>query len=55
MMRFFYALILILLAGMSLQTLSVPAAFAITAEEQLADPELEARARGLSKQLRCLE
>lgn len=53
-MRYFNALILILLVGMSLQTLSVPAAFAITAEEQLADPELEARARDLSKQLRCL-
>ena len=27
---------------------------AITAEEMLADPALESRARGLSKQLRCL-
>ena len=32
----------------------ISTAAAITAEEQLADPELEARARGLSKQLRCL-
>ena len=53
-MRFFQALILVLLANISVQTLPIPQAFAITAEEQLSDPALEARARDLSKQLRCL-
>ena len=53
-MRFFQALILVLLANISVQTLPIPQAFAITAEEQLTDPALEARARDLSKQLRCL-
>ncbi len=36
------------------QGLITAPALAITAEEQLADPDLELRARGLSKQLRCL-
>ena len=53
-MRFFQALILVLLANISVQTLPITQAFAITAEEQLTDPALEARARDLSKQLRCL-
>ena len=53
-MRFFQALILVLLANISVQTLPIMQAFAITAEEQLTDPALEARARDLSKQLRCL-
>ena len=36
------------------QGLITAPALAITPEEQLADPDLELRARGLSKQLRCL-
>ena len=36
------------------QGLITATALAITAEEQLADSDLESRARGLSKQLRCL-
>ena len=35
-------------------SLIAPSAYALTAEEKLADPVLEDRARALSKQLRCL-
>ncbi len=54
MMRLVYALIVSMLCFLPVQGGFIAPAAAITAEEQLADPELEARARGLSKQLRCL-
>ena len=54
MMRLFLAFIFIMLCFLPLQGGFIAPAAAITAEEQLADPELEARARGLSRQLRCL-
>ena len=54
MSRLFYALIFTVLSLLPIPGGVVSPAIAITAEEQLADPELEARARGLSKQLRCL-
>ena len=54
MVRLFLALMFIMLCFLPLQGGFIAPAAAITAEEQLADPELEARARGLSRQLRCL-
>lgn len=54
MMRLFLAFMFTMLCFLSMQGGFIAPAAAITAEEQLADPELEARARGLSKQLRCL-
>ena len=54
MMRLFYALLFTMLSFLPMQGGFIASAVAITAEEQLADPELEARARGLSRQLRCL-
>ena len=48
---FLFLLVFYLLPFQGLITAPV---LAITAEEQLADPDLEYRARGLSKQLRCL-
>ena len=54
MMRLFYALLFTMLSFLPMQGGFIAPAVAITAEEQLADPELEARARGLSRQLRCL-
>ena len=54
MVRLFLALMFIKLCFLPLQGGFIAPAAAITAEEQLADPELEARARGLSRQLRCL-
>jgi cytochrome c-type biogenesis protein CcmH len=42
------------LAFVALLFLLVPAAFAVEPSERLADPALEARARALSTQLRCL-
>ena len=54
MVRLFLALMFIMLCFLPLQGGFIAPAAAITAEEQLVDPELEARARGLSRQLRCL-
>ena len=54
MMRLFLAFMFIMLCFLPVQGGFIAPAAAITAEEQLADPELEARARGLSRQLRCL-
>ena len=54
MVRLFLALMFIMFCFLPLQGGFIAPAAAITAEEQLADPELEARARGLSRQLRCL-
>ena len=54
MMRLFYALLFTMLSFLPMKGGFIAPAFAIIAEEQLADPELEARARGLSRQLRCL-
>jgi cytochrome c-type biogenesis protein CcmH len=42
------------LAFVALLFLLVPAAFAVEPSERLADPALEARARALSTQLRCV-
>lgn len=42
------------LAGLLLLTLAPGFAFAVTPSEMLADPKLEARARTISAQLRCL-
>lgn len=50
----FVLCLLAVLAGALPGSLMIPAASALTAEEQLADPVLEERARLLSKQLRCL-
>ena len=47
-------LLLCLLMAMGMAPGIIPAALAVTAEEMLADPALESRARDLSKQLRCL-
>ena len=47
------ALVNMAIGILSISTISTPA-HAITAEEMLANPELEERARNLSKQLRCL-
>jgi len=44
----------LLLVSLVPNTIVTTAANAITAEEMLANPELEERARNLSKQLRCL-
>ncbi|NCW30940.1 MAG: cytochrome c-type biogenesis protein CcmH, partial [Alphaproteobacteria bacterium] len=44
----------LLLASFLPNTIVTTAANAITAEEMLANPQLEERARNLSKQLRCL-
>ena len=54
MMRLFYTLLYTMLSFLPMQGGFIAPAVAVTAEEQLADPELEARARGLSRQLRCL-
>ena len=54
MMRLFYTLLYTMLSFLPMQGGFIVPAVAVTAEEQLADPELEARARGLSRQLRCL-
>ena len=54
MVRLFLALMFIMFCFLPLPGGFIAPAAAITAEEQLADPELEARARGLSRQLRCL-
>jgi cytochrome c-type biogenesis protein CcmH len=43
-----------ILAFVALLFVLVPAAFAVEPSERLADPALEARARALSTQLRCL-
>ncbi len=40
--------------SLALALLTASAAFAVEPDERLADPALEARARGLSKELRCL-
>ena len=45
--------LLVLVTLALIATMPGPAA-AVTAEEMLADPALESRARNLSKQLRCL-
>ncbi|HLI19763.1 MAG TPA: cytochrome c-type biogenesis protein, partial [Stellaceae bacterium] len=45
-MRYVFALLLLILL--------VPAALAVEPSERLSDPALEARARALSEQLRCL-
>ena len=50
-MRVFQLMIVAVLVGMLLDGEAV---LAISPEEQLSDPVLEARARGLGKQLRCL-
>ncbi|HEY1432085.1 MAG TPA: cytochrome c-type biogenesis protein, partial [Stellaceae bacterium] len=44
---------LLLAAGLLIQIAALPAR-AVEPSERLADPALEARARGLSKELRCL-
>lgn len=44
----------LLLAALLLAALPVPQAAAVNPEEMLADPALEARARVISKDLRCL-
>jgi cytochrome c-type biogenesis protein CcmH len=45
---------LILLAAALLLTMAAPAAWAVEPSERLADPALEARARAISQELRCL-
>jgi cytochrome c-type biogenesis protein CcmH len=48
-------MLLLLLALLALLALLVPApAFAVQPDEKLADPALEARARALSQELRCM-
>lgn len=54
MVRGLRALILALVTIVSLPALVIPPAYAVTPDEMLADPALEARARALSKELRCL-
>jgi cytochrome c-type biogenesis protein CcmH len=43
-----------LLVGLALLLLNALPLFAVESKEMLADPALEARARGLSKELRCM-
>ena len=44
----------LLLAALLLVVIAVPSVHAVEPSERLADPALEARARALSKELRCL-
>jgi cytochrome c-type biogenesis protein CcmH len=44
----------LLLAAVLATVIGVPAAFSVEPDERLADPPLEARARALSQELRCL-
>jgi cytochrome c-type biogenesis protein CcmH len=44
----------LLLAALLLAVVEVPSAHSVEPAERLADPALEARARGLSQELRCL-
>jgi cytochrome c-type biogenesis protein CcmH len=54
MSRFFAPLALVLLCALTMPVLSAQPAHAVQPDEVLADPTLEARAREISKDVRCL-
>jgi cytochrome c-type biogenesis protein CcmH len=55
-MRWLYLIVVVLtlVVPLSVTLLAPPRAFAVQPDEILADPALEARARALSKELRCM-